>query len=349
MQARIVILPVVLLASMAGAQEPASNNVAAAPLPNHGLVAFGASQLAGAQNKYPDGSDVTASAFEPLANSIVVAGPGPGLWHIDLNDGKARRIELPEALHSTEISITSIAWDGTRLLFICSENREPPRAWIGSAEAPDFRVTLVPAPDPRIAAVTLAKPTYGLERFKIEQGSDCDEDEASPHCGQGGILRALDTKTGHKTTILHAPVTQLSYLTDPAFGGIIVFAEDEPMIDPNERLMGSGARFTSGLTLLNLAAGTRSHFELPGPGARDIELLAEQTVRVDNKIALRVAYTVQGDCDPQSTEKAQPNEPAGASGVTPNNWSLCVVTAPLPDLPKTTPVRPRAASSKRTR
>jgi hypothetical protein len=317
--------------------------------PSHDLVAIGASQLDGALNKYPEGIFGSASAFEPLAKSIVFAGPGPGLWHIDLNAGTARRIELPEALHSTKISITSIAWDGTRLLFICSENSEPPRAWIGSAEAPDFRVTLVPAPNPRIAAITLAKPTYGLERFKIEEGSDCDVDGAAPHCGQGGILRALDTKTGHMTTILQAPETQLSYLTDTAFDGIIIFAEDEPSTDPNARLKGSGAQFTTGLTLMYLAAGTHTHFELPGPGTRDIELLAEQTVRVDNKIALRVAYTVEGDCDPQSTDKAQPNEPSGASGVTPNNWSLCVVTAPLPNLPKSTPVRARAASSKRTR
>lgn len=317
--------------------------------PSHDLVAIGASQLVGAQNKYPEGTFGTTGAFEPLAKSIVVAGPGPGLWHIDLNGGKARRIELPETLHSTEISITSIAWDGTTLLFVCSENSEAPRAWIGSAETPDFRVTLVPAPNPRIAAITLAKPTYGLERYKIEKGSDCDVDGSAPHCGQGGILRALDTKTGHMTTILQAPVTQLSYLTDPAFDGMIIFAEDEPSTDPNARLKGSGAQFTTGLTLMDLAAGTRSHFELPGPGTRDITLLAEQTVREDNKTALRVAYTVEGDCDPQSTEKAQPYEPAGASGVTPNNWSLCVVTAPLPDLPKTTPVRSRTTGSKRTR
>jgi hypothetical protein len=349
LQVRIMILLLAIVASMTRAQVPASNNGTAVPRPNRDLFAIGASQLAGAPNEYPGESTVTASSLEPLGKSLVVAARGPGLWYIDLNKGKTRRIELPEALNSNEISITSVGWDGARLILICSDTNEHARAWVGTASAPDFGVTLVSAPDPRIVAVTLGKPKYGSERFKIEEGSACDEDEASPHCGQSGLLRAFDTETGRKTIILQAPVSQLSYLTDPAFGGIIVFGEDEPSTDPNARWMGSGARFTTGLTLLNLAADTRAHFELPGPGTRDITLLAEQTVRVANETAMRVAYTVEGDCDPKSTENAQPNKPTGSRMVTPNNWSLCVVTVPLPAIAKSQPVRHPTPSSKKFR
>jgi hypothetical protein len=299
--------------------------------PSHDLVAIGASQIAGARNDKPSPyPPITASAFEPIGNSIVVAGPGPGLWHIDLNSGKVTRIALPEAIRSAEISITSVAWDGSKLLFACSDSSEHPRAWIGSASAPDFQVMLVPAPDPRIAAVSFAAPSFLPVRFKIEEGSSCDEDDSSPHCGQGGTLSALDTETGRKTTILEAPVGQLSYLTDPIFGGVIVFAENTPSTDPNRRLMGSAGRFTPGLTILNLAVGTRSHLQLPGWWGRDITFHADQTVKVVNDIALRIAYTVEGDCDPNSTEKSQPGAPGGPMGFTPNNWSLCVVTVPLP-------------------
>jgi hypothetical protein len=74
--------------------------------------------------------------------------------------------------------------------------------------------------------------------------------------------------------------------------------------------------------------------------------LKQATVRISSFLAgaeggpiqgMRLAYTVQGDCDPASTDRYPPTAPDGGIGHTLNNWSLCVVTVPVPPQPKLSP------------
>jgi len=309
-------------------------------LPSHGLVAIGASRLPGAENKNPYGNMLNSAAFAPGSGSLVAAGAVPGLWLITLADGQVRRIDLPDDLVKPNVSIGAVVWDGTNLRFLATDNNgQAPGAFIGSASAPDFRVSLLSAPNPGQAPAIVGKPTDGGDRFKIEEVSGCDNDpDPSPHCGQSASLEAHDTQTGRTVEVFSGMVGHLSYLQDKTGGGLIAFAEDAP----NARLepwMGSDARFVPGLTLLNLTTGSRTHIQIPGQFGSDINLVGERMFPEGGPIqAMRLAYTIGGDCDPASSDQSQPFAPGGPMGFTRNNWSLCIIDIPLPP-----PVNPPSA------
>jgi len=311
------------------------------PQPSHevrlkssfGLVAIGASQLPGAVN-HRDMIDfpVTAAALASGANSLVVAAPGPRLWLITLPDGHVRPIDLPAQVTAPGISIGSLGWDGEHLVFVAGDDTH---SFIAGGSAPDLRLALLPAPNPQQVSLSFGIPGQGIDNFDIEETSGCDIPNAGPHCGQGGSIVARNRDTGRATEVFSAPVDDLSYLHDPMLGGLIAFAEDtEPAVPPIP--FNSEDREIPGITLLNLTTHQRTHIDIPGRFGRHPTMVAEHMVSEVGAgfNAMRLAYTVDGDCDPNSTDKSQPSTPAGGIGYTDNNWSVCVVTIPVPPEPK---------------
>jgi hypothetical protein len=270
-----------------------------------------------------------------------VAARGPGLWIINIPDGHIRPIELPSQLTAPGTLIGNIGWDGNHLVFTANNNHV--HTYIGGASAPDFHVSLLPAPDPQQTAITIGMPYADADRFTLEQTDDCDQKNGSPHCGWGGNIIARNSDTGRATTVFSAWVGDLSYLHDSISGGIVIFAEDTQRPAMPGEPMNSSHRLVPGITLLNLTTHRRSHIVLPGTYGRHVTFVADSHIPELAVKALRIAYTIQGDCDPGSTVAAQPFAPGGRSGFTPNNWSVCVVTIPLPPDPAPPPHRASAA------
>jgi hypothetical protein len=74
----------------------------------------------------------------------------------------------------------------------------------------------------------------------------------------------------------------------------------------------------------NLATGKRRAFPIPVMH-EEPQLLAESSLTSG---AIRIAYTVKGDCDPAASDYSQPGQPDGVLGNTPNQSSVCFITIP---------------------
>ena len=316
--------------------------------PNHDLVAIGSSLFPTTTGPL-DNVEITATALSRNSPSIMIALRGPKLFVITWPEVHVTAIALPEKVTNEQAEIRELGWDGTRFIFTTGNETAP---FVGGASAPDFHVTTLPAPDIFSSRVGIGNPSYSAGRFVAEEVSGCDDD-SSPHCGQGGTLVVHDTSTQKTIPIESGPVYDLSYLLDQNFS-TIVFSDPEEVraerkvpvqIDPSGKIVIRGEK--ARLTLLHLVTGERTHIELPGDGSRTLTLLAQQPVSVEGAgvNAMRVAYSTEGDCDPQSTDAAQPFAPSGLAGDTPNAWSVCLVTIPFPPPPAARPADAKAHTS----
>jgi hypothetical protein len=300
--------------------------------PGAGLVAIGASQLPGADRQGASLYELTAAAFSPDGASLALAGRGPTLWVVTLVDGLVRRIALPAGLTQPDMTITALAWDGNNLIFL-EGNAE--HTYVGGASAPDFRVASLPAPSPSQTAIRFDQPYAEIDGFVFEQKDDCQQKDAGPHCGQGAQIVARNLKTGRAELVFSAWAGALSYMHDPALGGLVAFADETHAVP--------------GLTLLNLTTHARSRIEIPSAAGRYPNLVAERMIPPTGFKAMRLAYTTEGDCDPNATDRTQPFAPTGniaETGLTANLWSVCVVTLPVPA--QTAPKGRTTASSRST-
>jgi Carboxypeptidase regulatory-like domain len=304
--------------------------------PSHDLVALGSSRLEVSASLNARSVDVTTLALGRDGQSIVLATTEPRLWFVSLPELDVKEIQLPQELKNDH-SITQLAWDGTHLLFTAGDGST---SHVGGASAPDFHVTVLPSPD---MPVTLGSLNLSDQKFTVEEVSSCDDD-ASPHCGQSGSLVVREVSNGKTIPIKSGSVGDLSYLLNPIVDEIVFSdsvetstAQKVPVqVSKTGTVVVHGQK--AGLTLLDLKTGWRSHIELPGDGSAELTLLAQMIVRG----GLRVAYTKRGDCDPASTDAAQPFAPSGLAGDTPNAWSVCIVTVPLP----ASPPQPHRAAAK---
>ena len=304
--------------------------------PNHDLAAVGSSLFTSTSSSLPT-IEVTAAALSPDNRSILLAMRGPELFLIALQDVHVTAIALPEELTRDHIEIKQLGWDGTHLIFTAENGPTP---FVGGASAPEFHATLLPAPSIFAASVSIGTPNFSGERFTVEEVSSCDEDDPSPHCGQSGSLVVHDTANGKTIPIKSGAVDDLSYLLQPDLGTIVFSDPEETSVVRKvpTQVIRSG-QMTSRierprLTLLDLNTGQRSNIALPGDGSRTLTLLAAHQFGQGGVGGMRVAYSREGDCDPQSTDAAQPFAPAGLAGVTPNAWSVCIVTVPFPPRPR---------------
>lgn len=311
--------------------------------PSHDLVAIGSSLFPADQNSGLAWMEATAAALPPDGRTIALATRGPRLWIVSLPELHVTEVPLPEEITKQRENIEQVGWDGTRLIFNAGNETTP---FVGGASAPDYHVTLVPAPSIFAARVSVGTPNFNGEQFTVEEVSNCDDDDPSPHCGQGGSLVVHDIANRKTIPIKSGGVDDLSYLLNPTVNEIVFSDPVETstvqkvpvQISKTGTVIVHGRK--PGLTLLDLKTGLRSHIELPGDGSRTLTLLAEVVTRG----GLRVVYTQRGDCDPNSTDAAQPFAPSGLSGETPNAWGVCVVTVPVPP-PHALAKRPAAAST----
>ena len=304
--------------------------------PSHDLLAIGSSRLQSSPSPSGFMGSITAATFSTDRQSLLLALQGPALQLVSLPSGDLHPIALPTEL-TPALPVQQLGFDGKNLLFAAGSGNT---SFVGGATAPDFQVHLLPTPQAPFTTVTIGPFRGEPSRFTLQQTSSCDEGEPTPHCGQSGSLVVHDTKTNRTTTLKSDSASDLDYLFQPLLNNV-VFAESRavrvPVPVPKE-VEKSGyvlnIREFAGLTLLDLVTHQRSRLELPGDGSRTLHLLAEEPVAGDGRLAgMRVAYTVDGDCDPNSTDATQPFASSGPVGVTPNQWSVCVVTIPMPAAP----------------
>lgn len=112
----------------------------------------------------------------------------------------------------------------------------------------------------------------------------------------------------------------LTYLLDG--GRDLLFYIEQPT-----QIIGQPTPFGK-LVEYELKTGSRRSFDLPlATAGHGPQLLAEQPLANG---ATRMAYALDGDCDPATSDYAQPFAPAGQLGATPNQFSVCFVTVPPP-------------------
>jgi hypothetical protein len=97
---------------------------------------------------------------------------------------------------------------------------------------------------------------------------------------------------------------------------LVIFNEDST--EPDWRLR------RAKIVVFDLKTGKRREFGVPVMN-NEPELLAE--VPLADR-AVRVAYTIKGDCDPATSDYSQPGQPDGVLGNTPNQFSVCFITIP---------------------
>jgi len=100
---------------------------------------------------------------------------------------------------------------------------------------------------------------------------------------------------------------------------LVFYVEDRTGNDGTERPFGKFVEY-------NLATGRSRNFDVPmtmllhGPRLLTFQPLPDG--------ATRIAYSMEGDCDLNTSDYAQPSAPAGELGYTPNQHSICFVTIP---------------------
>ena len=297
--------------------------------PNHGMIAIGSSELGGAYPHAVSPGIITAGVFADDRSSFLFALPGPTLWLVSLPDGKVRAIPVPAAISGANMAISSIGWDGHRLLFVAAEPGGENRV-VGEADAPDFHVALLPTPNYLSTGISVGRAKFQPDRFWIEEASGCDEDRPAVHCGWSGSLVVHDALKNRTFTISSGPVENLSYLLDPISNTVLFSDPAVAPLTPSTRHQ-FPPPLRQRIAVRNLGSGERAYLDLPGDGTAALNLIAERMVADRGRASgYMTAYTTQGDCDPASTDAAQPFAPAGLAGTTRNAWSLCIVTVPVP-------------------
>jgi hypothetical protein len=130
-----------------------------------------------------------------------------------------------------------------------------------------------------------------------------------------GSLVVTDLQTNHHRTLGDACI-EASFLTST--GDIVLY---------NDARMGRSGR-TNRIVAYDFRSGASRSFNLPDAD-NAAALLASHALANG---AARIAYSIQGDCDPAATDYSQPFQPDGVLGQTPNQFSVCFITLPAPDL-----------------
>ncbi len=282
--------------------------------PNHGMVAMGASLFGASSTSGPGAAVVLVATFAPDGESLALSLVGPSLWVIKLKDSHAIRIELPAEIATAKSSISQIGWDGQRLVFTANDTQG--HGVLASAQAPEFKVKLVPLPDPGSVRVSI-QPKSESSNYTLDEEDSCTEN-SGPHCGQSGMLVAHEISSGQLVPVKQGGSGDLTYVL---WGDLVAFSDSKETTHVQRSV----------LTLLNLDTGARSRAIVPY--AEFMTVLASGAAMEGNQRIMRLAYSREGDCDPKATDKAQPFAPGGPEGFTENSWSVCVVSLPFPREP----------------
>jgi hypothetical protein len=279
--------------------------------PNHGMVALGASLFRSSSTRAPGGEAVLAATFAPDGGSLMLSLRGPALWVVTLKDSHAIRIELPAEMTTSKLSISQIGWDGHRLVFMANDIQG--RGVMATAQAPEFAVKLVSLPDLGSVRV-LIQPMSANSNYTLDEKDSCSE-TSGPHCGQSGMLVAHEINSRKLVTVKQGSSGDMTYAL---WGDLVAFHDPEQTMRVQK----------SALALMNLDTGARSRVVVPY--AQFVKMLASVAATEASQRVMRVAYSHEGDCDPNTTDKAQPFAPGGPAGFTENSWSVCVVSMPFP-------------------
>ena len=260
--------------------------------------------------------DVTAGAFADDRSSFVFALRGPSLWLVSLPAGTVRSIPLPSAIAGSAATISALAWDGHQLLFPGgrSHGRTSHPGWRRSsrlsdsaashtqylhhrdqhrARPPSGRAAFCstrPAPATRIRPRTAATPLLSSHRTGSPIAPSRSKQERS-------LTSAISSTHSLHTVLLSVPV------------------DVSGTAHPQQQ---TAPPFTQRLAAIDLVSGNRAFLDLPGQGSSTIDLIAERRIERQGQrhgqgqghfAGYLTAYTTTGDCDPASTDAAQPFAP----------------------------------------
>jgi len=266
-------------------------------------------------------SNAPLAALSPDEQFMALSVKDSGLAVVRLASGEVKDVALPATAHA---SISGLGWDDNQMLFAMGEGKE---MVVGGATAPEFNTVTLPTP--KTQTVIVDRPAnFSFVRYHVGQSAGCDEKAA----GQACELFVYDKQKHRSITIKHGLPNEMSYVLNEV-RGVLVYAEPEEK-QVSQRVSKHVVKTISMRTIpaaervvvVDLDSEARVHLTLPTEPDnqwRTITLLDGQPVSG----GFRVAYSVRGDCDRNTAKEAAA---LGAAVVAANEWSVCVVTIPMP-------------------
>jgi hypothetical protein len=302
------------------------------PLSDVALTIFALPMKSYSERRYltaafnPDGDHL---AF--LTQDFISSGPVQlpffsrcAAWNYDLKDGI---LTVPPQLPPGACETSGpIVWDGD--IFYTALPPDPgssPSAWIARVQgqhALPWGVMLMSKPaQERLARETAAK-TIGTAITTDRRFSIKEDDSGVDGRGACGKLVALSTNPP-RTQIIAQKCTGFTSLLDRD-RNIVLYTQPTRTQYPDK---------VENIIEYDLNTTTKRIFTIPVMNYEP-KLLTEQSLPNG---AIRVAYTIEGDCDHNASDYSEPGQPDGQLGNTPNQFSVCFITIPPPQAPATQP------------